>query len=272
MKSISIGEISLRLLDDAMIELGGDNVFSPAKQEEWEQIVTADGLGRIKAAVRSLLITDRDEHSLVDTGFGEVESRDRATSVIGELAALGVSENQISRVIITHAHGDHCLGNTVMRDGRWHPAFPAATYYLQEREAATLRQTSAALWRSSFEPLAQAGKLRLLEGDTDITSGIACRSTPGHTIGHQSVLIRSRGETALFVGDLAIVAANMEHPNWGPDWAWSREVDRKSRIEIAEWASDHAAVLIIGHDPLSPLVRLRRNDGSFQAIALRNTG
>ena len=70
----------------------------------------------------------------------------------------------------------------------------------------------------------------------------------------------------MYLGDLAILAASMEHPEWGPDWAWSREADLASRRAVAHWAVENDALLVLGHDPRMPWIRLREAENGFRAV------
>jgi hypothetical protein len=76
----------------------------------------------------------------------------------------------------------------------------------------------------------------------------------------------------LFVGDLAVLAKNMERLEWGHSWAWSLDADRISRREVAEWAITNRSVLIIGHDPERPMVSLERAGEGYRAVPLPRQG
>ena len=268
-QSLDLGTVDLTLVSDGRADIEGDRVFYPASQEEWEVGLDPDEAGNLPIAYRSLLIAENDVLTLVDTGYGEEGRPDRKGKHLPEnLATLDIAADQIDRVVISHAHGDHCMGNTLRRSGNWIPAFPNAEYVIQEKEVATIRENDDPLWVAHFAPLMERDQLRLIDGRTELTSSIACWSTPGHTIGHQSVLVRSGGQQALFMGDLAVFAQNMEYSDWGPVWAWSREHDARSRQKIAEWAVERDATLIIGHDPQHPLVKLRRDGESYRFVPL----
>ena len=90
--------------------------------------------------------------------------------------------------------------------------------------------------------------------------------TQGHTIGHQSVVITSEGQSACYLGDLAIKSLNLQRPEWGPDWAWSREKDVENRRAILQWAADEDAILILLHDAVHPFVRVKRDGASLVVV------
>lgn len=266
-QSLHLGPLELTLILDARGGIEeGDRIFYPATREEWSARLDSDPQGNVPVVVNALLISEGDQHTLVDTGFGEEERSEREENVLDSLAQVGVQPKHIGRVILTHAHGDHCLGNTLRRAGRWLPTFPLAEYVIQEREIAAMRELGDEIWHTRFEPLAERGQLRLIDSSTELSETLACWPTPGHTIGHQSVLIRANEKRALFVGDLAVLAGNLEHLEWGPSWAWSREADLESRRIVARWAADNKAILILGHDPKYPWVTLEHAGEGYRVL------
>lgn len=263
MTSLTLDSVQLDLILDATLSISGDSVFAYASRTEWSAHVSSAENGSISVPVRPLLIRGPDGVTLVDTGLGCVEDGDGKESSIGhtyeELARFGVSAAEIDRVIITHGHGDHIQGNTRRVDGSLIPAFPNAEYVIQEVDAEALRIDSPREWSSYFEPVVRDGRLRLISGNVKLSENISCLLTRGHTIGHQSVVISDGERSACFLGDLAIHILNLQHPDWGPDWAWSRDFDRQNRVEICEWAQQTGGILILPHDAEHSYVAVDRN-------------
>ena len=146
-QSLHLGPLELTLILDARGGIEeGDRIFYPATREEWSARLDSDPQGNVPVVVNALLISEGDQHTLVDTGFGEEERSEREENVLDSLAQVGVQPKHIGRVILTHAHGDHCLGNTLRRAGRWLPTFPLAEYVIQEREIAAMRDLGDEIW------------------------------------------------------------------------------------------------------------------------------
>lgn len=108
-------------------------------------------------AYQPLLISEGAQHTLVDTGFSEENPR-RKRSMFESLQQVGVHPDEIARVIITHAHGDHISGNTITHGRSLRPTFAHAEYIVQEREA------DDESWRTRFQPLVERGQLRTIDG------------------------------------------------------------------------------------------------------------
>ncbi len=264
MKMHQMGSLRLIQLHDGYGAIDGNRVFYPAKQHEWEEGLAPDPIGFMLNAYQPLLIIEGEQYTLVDTGFGEANPN-RKGDLREELAQMRISAEQITRVITTHAHGDHVGGNTITRDGVPVPAYPNAEYIVQEREIAAMRESNDELWRLRFAPLEQEGQLRLVEGEVALSEAITLWPMAGHTEGQQGLRISSGGQHAVFVGDLALSYKNFENPPWGSSWAWSREHDEANRRKVAEWAVEHEAMIIMYHDPRTPWIRLQRAGDGYIA-------
>ena len=106
---------------------------------------------------------------------------------------LGIEANRVTDVVLTHLHGDHAAGS-IDQVGR--PAFPHATYHVQARELDAVRGAGVdgEPWRQLLEPLTEADQLHACAGAVDLAAGgggpsVRLEPTPGHTPGHQSVLV-----------------------------------------------------------------------------------
>lgn len=143
--------------------------------------------------VHGFLIKHPDGAGLVDTGYGTPlelikDYRPVNASVAGALRKHDVDPSDIRWIVNSHLHFDHCGQNAV---------FPGAPVYLQraEYENRSAYQTPRA-W------LEYAGaRFELLDGEREIVPGVRSITTPGHTLGHQSIEIDTTDGPALLTGD-----------------------------------------------------------------------
>ena len=146
--------------------------------------------------VHGFVVTYPGGAALVDTGVGGPQGLQddwRAVNVAAAdaLAGLDMSPADIDLVINTHLHFDHCGQNAVFRH---------APFHVQRAELERARRESPGL--ADWFDFAGA-RFELLDGDTEIVPGLSVITTPGHTIGHQSVLIQGGDGDDLLIGDAA---------------------------------------------------------------------
>jgi glyoxylase-like metal-dependent hydrolase (beta-lactamase superfamily II) len=130
--------------------------------------------------------------------------------------------------VLTHVHTDH-IGWAVTGGV---PFFPNARYLLQSADVEAVRSLNPSLDPALLQPLLEAGRLDVLDGDRNIAAGVDVIATPGHTPGHQSVLVSTGPERVLITGDLLVHAVQLLHP----DVAYAHEVDadraRETRVRL----------------------------------------
>jgi N-acyl homoserine lactone hydrolase len=133
---------------------------------------------------------------LVDTGVGWPDEVVKEWKIVNRHAADALAEHQLSpadvRIVInTHLHFDHCGQNAV---------FKHAPFYVQRPELTRARRQE----RLTAEWFDFAGaRFELLDGDAEIAAGVRVVATPGHTIGHQSVVVDTPDGGAVMIGDAA---------------------------------------------------------------------
>lgn len=257
-----IGDTRLRLISDGEFWLDGAGLFGLVPKTEWQEIAEPDEKNRIRIRLYCLLIETGDQKILVDTGYGDKLSEQEREfmrlegegRLLGNLAALGVLPEDIDLVINTHLHGDHCGGNTHHDEkGNLVPTFPNALYYVQRIELADAlfpnERTRGTYHRENLEPVERAGQLRVLWGDTRLTDEVRVMVTPGHTPGHQSVVIESKGKTAVFLADTAHWPLHMEKLEILTAYDVQPLVTLETKRRLARWAVEHRVLLIFNHHP-----------------------
>lgn len=234
-----------------------EKVFPAATPQQWSR---ADGFDPGTATVdgqwllrfRCYAVRTAQRLVLVDTGIGPVDSpAARWAPVPGrlpeELAAADMAPEDVDTVVMTHLHTDH-IGWSVVGAGT--PFFPNARYLLQRAEDEAVVAINPELRERLLDPLRAAQQLRLLEGDTPLAAGLTVLATPGHTPGHQSMLVTSDDEAVLITGDLLV------HPLQllAPELPYALEMDpdtaRESRTarlrDLAEWPTAALATAHLG--------------------------
>jgi glyoxylase-like metal-dependent hydrolase (beta-lactamase superfamily II) len=224
-----------------------------APHADWLRPHFLDENGNFLLSIHALVVESRGKRILVDTCVGEHVLPGFPSmgnpAFLQDLAAAGFPRSSIDTVLCTHLHFDHVGWNTMKVDGRWVPTFPGARYLFARAEWEHWKgRTDTGYARTlddAVRPILDAGLADLVETDHRVTDEVWLEPTPGHTPGHVSVRISSRGEDAFITGDMTHHPVLWAEPDWGMDAdSDSKEAARSRRRVIAEHAD--RPVLVIG--------------------------
>ncbi|MCD0446478.1 MBL fold metallo-hydrolase [Glycomyces sp. A-F 0318] len=251
--AIRIGSAEIIALPDATGPFFSPRAeaFPDATAEQWAAADrldpgAVDADGRWLLQFRAFAIRAEQGLTVVDAGIGPADSPAASWAPVPgllpqSLAAAGIDPDEVDTVVLTHLHTDHIGWAVVNGHNKYgetprpdpHPYFPNAEYLLQRRELEAIDSLNPQLRGSLVEPLEATGQLRLLDGDTPLRTGRVV-ATPGHTPGHQSVLVEDGRDLAVVTGDLLVHAVQLLHP----ELAYAHEVDpeeaRRSRERMLD--------------------------------------
>ncbi|SEK11982.1 MBL fold metallo-hydrolase [Paraburkholderia diazotrophica] len=261
-----VGAATVTRVDETSFALAPDQLFpawNPGDGRALEERFTTDSLDLTNRRVplkTHLWVVELDGLTIVvDTGIGNGKSRpfsalfDRLDNpVLERLHAAGFQPEQVDLVLLTHLHVDHVGWNTHWQDGRWAPVFPNATYVFGERERDYFATPESEARRMVFEdsvlPIIKAGQARAVpDAGEEILDGIRFLPTFGHSTGHMAIEIRSRGETALFSGDVMHSALQVHRPEWNSVFCSDHERARESRHGLLTYAAETGATVFAAH-------------------------
>jgi glyoxylase-like metal-dependent hydrolase (beta-lactamase superfamily II) len=276
---LDLGGCTITLLDGGSLKLDGGAMFGIIPKALWSRMTPADGQNRIQLACNCLLVEWAHETArrvIVETGhgpkYGEKEQRifaiDPARWLLPTLEKLAVDPDTISDVVVSHLHFDHAGGLTFERDGRLVPTFPNAKVHVQRQEYDDARAgygTMTQTYREeSYRPLDESDAWNLLDGEMPIVAGIRALPTPGHTRGHQSVIIEGRDRGAIFTGDLMPTRHHVGAP-YNMAYDLFPLENRESKRKMLRLCAERDWLLAIDHDPATPFVRAV-SDGNYYAL------
>jgi glyoxylase-like metal-dependent hydrolase (beta-lactamase superfamily II) len=179
----------------------------------WMRPHFVDDQGKMVLSMHGLVIESEGRRILVDTCIGNDKVRPTRsfnqlqTSFLADLEQAGFPTSSIDSVVCTHLHVDHVGWNTTLVDGRWVPTFPQARYLLGKVEFEFWKEnedtaTFGEVMGDSVLPVWEAGLVDLVDSDHRLTGEVRLEPTPGHTPGHHSVVVESKGERAVITGDM----------------------------------------------------------------------
>jgi len=271
---LKFGRFDLHLISDGNFWLDGGAMFGVVPKILWEKKTTPDERNRIRLGLNSLLVRTGSHNVLIDTGCGEKYTEkevriyriEHDVTLPGQLARLGLTTSDIDVVINTHFHFDHCGGNSCCDGNLIVPTFPKAEYVVRQDEYRDASQpnerSSASYFEHNWSVLAERRQLRLVDRDEEILPGIRLLHTPGHTRGHQSVLLESEGRSLLFMADLCPTSAHIPLP-----WIMAYDLYPMTTLQVRKDIYQRAVagnwLLLFEHDPHQPAGYLQEADGKY---------
>lgn len=245
--------------------------------------------GELYTSTHALLVETPDLRLIVDTCAGNHKERHLpifnhlATGFLQNLEQFGWSRDSVDAVLCTHLHLDHIGWNTMLEDGKWVPTFPKANYFFAQEEfdywhnelkgtktKDSLDQATYEMidgrqsFADSLKPILDAGLAKFIATDAQILPGISLFPTPGHTLGHVSVLIEDDGNHAVITGDVMNHPCQIARPEWSTSFDSDPRTSETTRHKFFQRFAD-TSTLIIGTHFASPTAGwVVRDGGGFR--------
>jgi glyoxylase-like metal-dependent hydrolase (beta-lactamase superfamily II) len=271
---VKIAELALDTSDPGFFYPGQANVLTAVEETRqlWPGSVDSQ-TGLLRQSIHAWLVRTPTRTILIDTGAGNDKDRPNVPSFnnlhgpfLDRLKEAGVCPEEVDLVLLTHLHVDHVGWNTRKVDGRWTPTFSNARYIFSGRERAYLAALSASdgsdaairaeaklgamphppllgiyegIYEDSIRPVIDARLAREIVVDgKEVVEGFSFLPVPGHSIDHACIRFESRGEQALFWGDVMHHPLQFVRPDWNSVFCEFPDSARQSR----RWAMNHGAV------------------------------
>ena len=210
-----LGDFEVTALFDGTIDLEPKKLLTNTTQAQVGKLLDRSfDKDLVPTSVNAYLVNTGSKLVLIDTGAGSLFGPTLG-NLRNNLLAAGYKPEQVDDVLITHMHGDHVGGLIV--DGKL--AFPNATVHAGQEDAdfwlskANLEKASAEMKgyfqgaMASMNPYVDAGKFKPLKGGTELVPGVKAVPAHGHTPGHNTYVLESKGQKLVLWGDLMHVAA-----------------------------------------------------------------
>jgi glyoxylase-like metal-dependent hydrolase (beta-lactamase superfamily II) len=276
-----IGEVTVTKVVELEVT-GGSRFLLPQatpdliKPITWLQPHFADENGRLRMSIHSFVVEAPGRRIVVDTCLGNDKQNrriphwnNRQGPFVADLTAAGFPPDSIDTVLCTHLHVDHVGWNTMLCDGKWVPTFPRARYLMGRTEYEHWSSTSERadmkhVLADSVTPILDAGLAELVESHHRICDEISLMPTVGHTPGHVSVRIVSRGEEALITGDFMHHPCQIAHPDWDTTADSDPAQGIRTRWQMFERLAGTPVLVIGTHFAGVTAGRIVREGGTFR--------
>lgn len=221
----------------------------------------------------NVIIELGDAVVLVDVGSGS-RFQETAGRLLDNMSAAGIDPDSITHVLLTHAHPDHIWG---IRDDFDEALFPQAKYYIGSTEydwwmkEDRVNEVSEGLQQmvvgavNSLTTIEE--QIHMVSGETEIVPGISMIDTPGHTLGHMSVMVTSNDQSLMILGDaISHAYISFAHPEWIGGFDMDGEMAVNTRRRLLDATSTDGTTVIAYHFPFPGVGHVRQENGKYQFI------
>jgi len=272
--------MNLYTINTGYFKLDGGAMFGVVPKSIWHKINPADENNMCSWALRCLLIEDGNRLILIDNGMGDKQDEKffghyylhGDDTLDKSLAKHGFSKSDITDVILTHLHFDHC-GGSIMRDGdKLVPAFKNATYWSNERHWKWATEPNArekaSFLKENILPIQESGRLKFIEtSQADFPPGIGIRQVFGHTEAMMLPQIDYKGRSILYMADLLPSTGHIPLPYvMAYDMFPLTTLNEKKSFLEESVLNDY--VLFFEHDPVNECCTLQQTE---KGIRLKDT-
>ncbi len=264
--------MKLYSINTGYFKLDGGAMFGVVPKQIWNKLNPADENNLCNWAMRCLLIEDGDRLMLIDNGIGDKQDAKFMghyhlhgdETLTSSLAKHGFSKDDITDVILTHLHFDHCGGSIVREKDRLVPAFKNATFWSNERHwhwatEPNMREKASFL-KENILPIQESGQLRFVHSHVDqfdtagkllstpFNENMQLRFVNGHTDAMMLPQIQYKGKTILYMADLLPAAAHLPIP-YVMAYDMQPLITLKEKISVLDEALQNDYILFFEHDP-----------------------
>lgn len=272
------GDLELYPIETGRFMLDGGAMFGVVPKTLWSRQIPADEKNRIPMAMRCMLIKSNKTGKLylVDNGSGD-KFNEKMTSIYGldyetsnldqSLKACGVTKEDITDIIFTHLHFDHCGGTTSYdsNDNLIHN-FPNATYHVNKRHWANAlnpnAREKASFLPENINPIKECDRLNLVDDDHVFEENLSVINAEGHTIGQQLPKIEGDGRTLVFAADLIPTFAHVPIP-WVMGYDMYPVKTLKEKKLFLHRAASENWLVYLEHDAKFEIIKIEESDGRF---------
>lgn len=239
----------------------GGAMFSVVPKLLWSRKYPSDEDNLCNCAMRSLLVVDGERKILIDNGTGDKQDEEffkhqhlnGDSTLLSSLLNIGFQPKDITDVIFTHLHFDHCGGavkNNEKGDG-FDLVFPNATHWVSKAQWENFNNPNIreadAYFQENIIPIKEAGKLKFVEKEGELFPNFEIRFVNGHTPGLMVSIIKNENNTLVFAGDFIPTAANVP-VKWLASYDLNPTESLREKEVFLKEAVENNYILFFQHD------------------------
>ncbi len=240
--------------DVGPFKLDGGSIFGVVPKEKWGRYFPVDEKNRIQLALNVVLVDLGKRKFLIDSG-----SLNSTTKLLQSLESFGVSPQEITDIVFTHLHFDHCGGCFETNSDGVKPIFKNATYYLSETELENAlfpdERTRHFYHEGIARYLSRCGMTKRIEASFSPEKEIEIVSAPGHTEGHCVVKVYS-DKLHFIAGDMFPTLYHFEKPYFMTAFDENLRQNLKTKKRFMEEIYSRKSVVYFYHHKETPFIEI----------------
>lgn len=255
----------------------GGAMFGAIPKRAWSRKYPSDSQNLCALAMRCALAVSGERKILIDTGMGN-KHLDKVSyyqphslvNIKDALLKLGYTADEITDVVLTHLHFDHCGFATRRNEqGEIVPSFPNARYWLSRKQWENFLDPNLlekdSLFAENILPISEAGLLQLVDNDMQICEGFSMRLFDGHSLGQIVSYIETANDGIYtFPGDLIPTAAHVPL-EWISAYDICALTSLKEKQRFLSEAEQKGYTLIYCHDSVHAMSKVKRLNDNYKA-------
>ncbi|MCL5044724.1 MAG: MBL fold metallo-hydrolase [Deltaproteobacteria bacterium] len=275
---LAVGGFTIALLSDGFWYNDGGCMFGVVPRPLWQREHPADQHNRVRLGLCCPLIMRGGEAILVDTGIGnrlgEVERRifeHGEGRLLDGFKALGVEPGDVTGVVLSHLHFDHCGGLVRRRNsGRLEASFPGARIFVQRGEVETATGARNERLKAAYRHVAEClgpieDKLEQIQGDCELIPGVRATVTGGHTRDHQVVIVRDGDAGLAHLADVVPTRSHLRGP-WNQAYDLDPLRTMEAKAELLQAAARAGVWVSFAHDERLLAARMRQDGVGLRIV------
>jgi len=302
-----LGEMELVVCSDGSFLLDGGAMFGVVPKTMWQKRMPADEQNQVLMGLNTVVVRTGSAVVVIETGIGNKQSpkmraiHQNEERLLLSFEAAGVRLDEVTHVVNTHLHFDHCGWNTTLgEDGVARPTFPNAQYFAAAGELAhgrlQLERDRMSYLGANYDPVIASGQMTLVDLDgvggftptderlgcegmavavqqsAEIVPGVWVETLPGHTETMLGIHVESNGEHACYVSDLMPTSRHLD-----PTWVMGFDLDPlrviEERKKFLRRAIEGEWLVMFTHDHQTPWAYLEwgeKGKPQMQGLGIRN--
>lgn len=279
--SVQIGTLRITSLTDGSVPQDLYKLLQHTTPQKIDKLLEQNFQANpVEVSINAFLIELPGHKVLVDTGSGQLFGPGQGGRLIESLAAFGIHPNDITDILLTHAHSDHSgglvdEGKRVFDNAIVHVGKPDIDFFFNDenQQKSGYDQSYFDIARKTIKPYLDAGKVRTFSDSEEVLPGITGTIHPGHTPGSAFYTLVNNGEKITFIGDLIHVAA-VQFPQPNVTISYDKDPDHASQVRSRSFADfAHNKTLIAApHLPFPGIGYVVHNDhGGYRWVPVNYT-